>query len=62
MEKDIDDNNTNINKHQNDKGKKVKGRWVLCFFVFLLFYVLFCGGSFIFMLSSSLENFLFLRI
>jgi hypothetical protein len=37
MEKDIDNNNTNINKHQNDKGKEVKGRWVLCFFVFLLF-------------------------
>ncbi len=33
---------TNINKQQDNKSEKVKGRWVLCFFVFLKF----SGGSF----------------
>jgi hypothetical protein len=46
MEED-NDNNTNINKQQDNKGAEAKGRWVLYFLYFLLFGFLFCCGSFL---------------
>ncbi len=47
-EEDSDDNNTNINMQQENKGEEAKGIWVLCFLLFfclgfVLWWVLFLG-------------------
>ncbi len=39
-EEDSDDNSTSINKQQNNEGEEAKGRWVLCFLGFVLWWVL----------------------
>jgi hypothetical protein len=55
-EEDSDDSNISIHREQNNKGKDVKGRWVLCFLLFFcLGFVLLLVLSFL-THSSSLEK------
>jgi hypothetical protein len=46
MEEDSDNNNTSINRQQNNKGEEDKERWVLWVFNFLLFGFCFIVGPF----------------
>ncbi len=45
-EEDTDDNGTNINQQQNNKGEEAKGGWVLCFVFFFLKFCFMVGPFF----------------
>ncbi len=53
-EEEGDDNNTNINKQQDNKGEKAKGGWVLCNFFGFCFVV---GFSFLLCLCQAQKVF-----
>jgi hypothetical protein len=56
MEEGSDDNNTNINRQQDNKGEESKGTWVLSFFVFLLFGFSFVVGPFFYTFVKLLKK------